>query len=196
MKKIAMLAVAASVAAFAYAQETSAEAIDQTEEMQEAEISRQQTKPGIWPAFFAIADIPAPEQTPDVVGLRLTIPYSTKHESVTGFDLGFFGRTMVFEGFQLNILRNHATDQCTGFQVGLYNSIGQADVIAAQIGLWNDAASISGFQFGLVNVVGCADGFQIGVINRAEEMYGFQIGIVNIIRDAELRFFPLINIGF
>ena len=41
-----------------------------------------------------------------------------------------------------------------------------------------------------------AQGFQVGVINRAEEMYGFQVGVINVIRDAELTFCPLVNIGF
>lgn len=195
MKKIATLAFAACAASVLCAQE-STDAIEQTEEVQEAEIAKAQTKPGVWPAFFAFANIPAPEQTPDVVGLRVTIPYSTKHDSVTGLDIGFFGRSTVFEGIQLNILRNHAIDQCTGIQCGIYNSATQADVLAVQVGLWNEAATICGLQAGLVNVAGCASGFQVGIINRAEEMYGFQAGLVNIIRDAELRFCPLVNIGF
>lgn len=195
MKKILTLAFVATMTVSLLAQEAT-DVIDQTDETQPAEIVPQQRKPGIWPAFFAIGDIPAPDQTPDVVGIRVTIPYSTKHESVTGFDLGFFGRTMVFEGFQLNVFRNHATDQCTGVQIGIYNTIVQADVLAVQVGLWNEAATICGAQVGLVNVVGCAEGFQFGLINRAEELYGFQVGVVNIIRDAELRFCPLVNIGF
>ena len=195
MKKILTLAFAATMAVSLLAQEAT-DVIDQTDETSADEVAPQQRKPGIWPAFFAIGDIPASAQTPDVVGIRVTIPYSTKHESVTGFDLGFFGRAMVFEGFQLNVLRNHATDQCTGVQIGIYNTIVQADVLAVQVGLWNEAATIRGAQAGLVNVAGCAEGFQFGLINRAEELYGFQVGVVNIIRDAELRFCPLVNIGF
>lgn len=194
MKKILAAFLAASACALLRAQE--AEPAAETDEVQETEIAPQQVKPGIWPAFFAIADIPAPEQTPDVVGIRVTIPYSTKHESVTGFDLGFFGRAQTFEGLQLNLLRNHATDQCTGLQCGIYNTIVQADVIAAQVGLWNEASSIDGVQFGLVNIAGLADGLQVGIINRAEEMHGFQVGVINVIRDAEMRFCPLVNIGF
>ncbi len=41
-----------------------------------------------------------------------------------------------------------------------------------------------------------AQGFQVGLVNRAEEMYGLQIGLVNVIRCAEVRFCPVVNIGF
>ncbi len=151
---------------------------------------------GVWPAFFAISEFPSAEKTPDVIGLRLTIPFSTKHESVTGIDLGFWGCAQYFEGFMINILRNNVKDQLAGFQVGLYNSAGQADLMGLQIGLWNEAGSIRGFQAGLINVADIAQGFQVGVINRSEEMYGFQIGVINVIRDAELQFCPFVNIGF
>ena len=49
---------------------------------------------------------------------------------------------------------------------------------------------------GLVNLVGEAQGFQIGLINRAETMVGYQVGLINVIRDAELQFFPIVNIGW
>ena len=47
-----------------------------------------------------------------------------------------------------------------------------------------------------MNVAGEAQGFQVGLINRAETMSGYQVGLVNVIRDAELQFFPILNIGF
>jgi hypothetical protein len=53
-----------------------------------------------------------------------------------------------------------------------------------------------GVQVGVVNVTGGSEGFQIGLINRAETLYGFQVGVINIIRDAELQFMPVVNIGF
>ena len=42
----------------------------------------------LWPAFIAIWDFP---ETPDLVGLRITVPCSTKQENVTGFDVGLWG---------------------------------------------------------------------------------------------------------
>lgn len=146
-----------------------------------------------WPAFFAIYEIP---QTPDLVGIRITIPYSTKHDNVTGLDIGLWGRSQYFEGFQLNLLRNDVKDRLSGVQVGLYNSTAQADLIGVQVGLWNEVVSMRGVQGGLVNIAGQMEGFQVGLINRAEELYGVQIGIVNVIRDAELSFCPIVNIGF
>ncbi len=53
-----------------------------------------------------------------------------------------------------------------------------------------------GVQLGLINVADTVQGFQFGLINRAESMYGFQVGGVNVIRESELTFFPIMNIGF
>ena len=131
----------------------------------------------LWPAFIAVCEFP---ETPDLVGLRLTIPFSTKQENVTGLDVGFWGRSEYFEGIQVNALRNDVRDSCAGIQVGL----------------WNESMSHRGIQFGLVNVSGDSQGFQIGIINRSETMYGFQLGAINIIRDAEFQFMPILNIGF
>lgn len=157
------------------------------------EISAPRKNIAVWPAFFAISEIPA---TPDLVGFRLTFPFSTKQESVTGFDVGLWARTRVFEGIAINLLRNDVKDQLTGFQIGLYNSAVQADSLGLQVGLWNEAGTLWGVQAGLVNTVGAMEGIQVGVINRAEELYGFQVGVINIIRDAEFRFLPIVNIGF
>ena len=47
-----------------------------------------------------------------------------------------------------------------------------------------------------MNVSGETEGFQVGLVNRAETMHGYQIGLINVIRDAELQFCPVLNIGF
>ena len=96
----------------------------------------------------------------------------------------------------MNILRNNVIDGAAGFQVGIYNSVGRGDMLGLQAGLWNEAMSFRGFQVGLVNLVGEGQGFQVGVVNRAETLYGYQVGVINVIRDAELQFMPLLNIGF
>jgi len=147
----------------------------------------------LWPAFIAIWDFP---ETPDLVGLRITIPYSTKQENVTGVDFGFWGRSEYFEGVQLNVLRNDVRDSSAGIQVGCYNSVARGDLFGIQVGLWNESQSHRGIQFGAINVSGDSQGVQIGLINRSETMYGFQIGLINIIRDAEFQFMPIVNIGF
>ena len=196
MKKTTMFAIIAALAAPVFAQESALPDsdinLDNPEEAAvQAEAPRKQFAQ--WPAFFAIGEYP---HTPDLVGLRITIPYSTKQENVTGIDLGLWGRSQYFEGLQLNILRNDAKDRASGIQVGFYNSIGQAELIAIQAGLWNEAFSICGLQAGLVNLAGEISGFQVGLINRCEEMYGFQVGLINVIRDAELQFCPILNVGF
>lgn len=142
----------------------------------------------VWLAFNSTKDI-------DVAGLRITLPYG-ECESVTGFDLGFFGRCRYFEGFQLNLLRNDAKDHLAGIQIGLYNSAGRADMFGLQVGLWNEARSFNGFQIGLVNLTDTGSGFQVGIINRAECFYGFQGGAVNVIRENEYAFLPVINVGW
>ena len=147
----------------------------------------------LWPAFIALWDFP---ETPDLVGLRVTVPCSTKQENVTGFDVGFWGVSEYFEGIQVNILRNDVKDSCAGAQLGFYNSVARGDLFGFQIGVWNESLSHRGVQFGVINVSGDTQGLQIGIINRSETMYGFQLGIVNIIRDAEFQFMPVLNGGF
>lgn len=147
----------------------------------------------LWPAFFAVGEWP---ETPDLVGLRLSIPYSTRQENVTGIDLGLWGRCKDFEGIGLSILRNDVKDTFGGIQVGCYNSVGRGDLFCVQAGLWNESFSFRGAQVGLINVTGSGQGFQVGLVNRAETLYGFQLGLVNVIRDAELPVFFGFNIGF
>lgn len=142
----------------------------------------------VWLAFNSTKNI-------DVAGMRITLPYG-ECESVTGFDVGFYGRCRYFEGFQLNILRNEALDVLSGLQVGVYNSSGRADLKGGQLGLFNETRSMRGIQCGIVNLADAACGLQIGLINRAETIYGFQIGLANIIRDSDMAFCPIVNIGF
>ena len=146
-----------------------------------------------WPAWIAFCEWPA---TPDLVGLRLTIPYSTKQESVTGVDIGFWGRCRDFEGIQLNILRNDVKDSFGGVQAGVYNSVNRGDLFGIQAGAINEAQSFRGAQIGLINMTGDGQGFQFGVVNRAETFVGFQLGLVNVIRDAEVPVLPVLNVGF
>lgn len=142
----------------------------------------------VWLAFNSVKDI-------DVVGVRFTLPYG-QCESVTGFDLGIYGRCRYFEGVQINILRNEAEDVMAGIQLGVYNSAGRADLVGCQVGLLNEARTVSGFQVGLINMAEQVNGIQVGIINRAETAYGFQVGGVNVIRDSDLAFCPIVNIGF
>ena len=187
MKKIISLALIAAVVSPVFAQ-------DESPAKEEAAPAREErSRSDVWPAFIAVCEFP---DVTDVVGLRLTIPFSTRQENVTGIDLGLWGRSLYFEGVQVNILRNDVKDDLAGVQVGIYNTVGGGDLLGFQAGLWNEANSIRGAQVGIINVCGEAQGFQVGVINRTETMYGYQIGLINIIRDAELQFCPIVNIGF
>ena len=192
MKKLLSLAALAAVSMSVCAQDLDdPESTDDVLSLPEPGPASQ--KVSYWPAFLGVNEFP---ETPDLVGVRITIPYSTKQESVTGFDVGFWGRSQYFEGFQLNLLRNDVKDQLSGGQLGLYNTAARADLFGIQAGAWNEAGSLRGGQLGLVNVVSQMQGVQIGIINRAEELYGFQFGLVNVIRDGEIAFCPIVNIGF
>lgn len=188
MKKLITLAMVAAAVAPVFAQESEAKA-------DEPAPAREERSRGadVWPAFVAVCEFP---DAPDVVGLRLTIPFSTRQENVTGIDVGLWGRSLYFEGVQLNLLRNDVKDDASGFQVGLYNSVGGGDLLGLQVGLWNEANSMHGAQVGIINVSGETEGIQVGLINRSETMHGYQFGLINVIRDAELQFFPIVNIGF
>jgi hypothetical protein len=143
-----------------------------------------------WPVWFAFNDT----EDMDVVGLRLNLP-SGQCEQVTGLDFGLIGRSQYFSGIQINLLRNDVKDTLNGWQIGGYNSVGLGDSIGLQVGLWNEAGSLSGFQVGLVNLVDYANGFQVGLVNRAEDFHGYQLGLINVIRGSEVPFCPIINIG-
>ena len=188
MNKLFSLAVTAALALPVVAQEVApaAEAPAQPREERRRESN-------VWPAMIAICEYP---ESLDVIGLRLTIPFSTRQENITGFDVGLWGRALTFEGLMANVLRNDVKDDLAGVQVGLYNSAGGCDMLGVQVGLWNETGHICGCQAGLVNTAGEARGLQVGIINRSETMYGYQIGLVNVIRDAELQFCPIVNIGF
>ena len=187
MKNLFSLALAAAVVlpVFAQEQETQEEPKQQPQEVRR--------ESNVWPAFFAVCEFPA---NPDLLGLRLTIPFSTKQENVTGIDVGLWGRALYFQGFQLNLFRNDVKDELAGFQAGLYNSVDGGKLFGLQAGLFNEANSLRGVQVGLVNLGGEIQGLQVGLINRAETMNGYQVGLINVIRDAELQFCPILNIGF
>lgn len=183
MKKVIFVSCMVLAAVTAFAQEQAADSA-----VQQPKPQSEKAPWPVWVTFNSTRDV-------DVVGLRMTLPYGAC-ESVTGFDIGFFGRCRYFEGFQMNILRNDVADVMAGVQGGIYNSAGRADFVGVQLGLWNEARSIRGLQVGLVNLADHAKGAQLGIINRAEAMYGFQVGIVNIIRESELAFCPILNVGF
>lgn len=186
MKKLVACGLIVAVGTLVFAQEQGAKAASPQQE----EIKRESTT---WPAFFAISEFPA---SPDLVGLRLTIPFSTKQENVTGIDLGLWGRAIYFEGIQASILRNDVKDNLSGAQIGFYNTVLGGQLLGLQVGLFNEVSTMRGIQVGLINLGGEVQGFQVGLINRSETMFGYQIGLINVIRDAELSFFPIVNIGF
>lgn len=187
MNKLLAFALVAAVATPLFAQEP------ELADSQSTKGERVKRESNVWPAFFAVSEFPA---SADVIGMRLTIPFSTKQENVTGLDLGLWGRSLYFQGFQFNVVRNDVKDDMSGFQVGLYNSIGSGQLLGVQAGLFNEASTLRGLQAGLVNMSREVSGFQIGLINRAETMVGYQVGLINVICDAELQFCPVLNIGF
>lgn len=153
-----------------------------------AKVSSEKAAWPVWLAFNSAKDI-------DVVGFRFTLPYG-QCESVTGLDLGIYGRCRYFEGLQVNVLRNEAEDVLSGIQLGVYNTAGRADLFGVQVGLFNEARTIRGVQVGIINLAEQVEGVQVGLINRAETAYGFQVGAVNVIRESELTFCPIVNVGF
>lgn len=129
----------------------------------------------------------------DVAGLRLGLPYGV-NDSVTGVDIGLWGKSDYAWAIQINVLHNNVRDEMGGIQISCLNDAGHLDGI--QIGLWNMAASADGFQIGLLNLTDQMYGFQIGLVNRTEIMHGYQIGLVNVIRESSVPFAPVINFHF
>ncbi|MBR1871364.1 MAG: hypothetical protein IJ802_06015 [Kiritimatiellae bacterium] len=180
MKKFLLVCVAAFAVMGVMAQEAQ-------DEVAPAQAPSEKTSWPLWLSFNT-------SDAPDITGLHLTLPYGTV-DSVTGFDIGIYSHVRYMEGLQTNLLRNDAIDQLAGIQVGIYNTAGRADLFGIQLGLFNEVQTIRGAQGGIVNVANAVYGFQVGIVNRAETMYGFQVGIVNIIRESELPFCPIVNIG-
>ena len=192
MKKVLFSLTMAAACAWAQeAVKTDADQPSEAQPIQQQSVREVKAEKAAWPVWLAFNST----KNIDVVGFRLTLPYGAC-EGLTGFDLGLFGRCRYMEGFQLNLLRNEAEDVMAGFQCGVYNSAGRADVLGVQIGLWNEAQSIRGVQAGVINIANAVTGFQIGLINRSESLYGVQIGAVNVIREGEWPFMPVVNIGF
>ena len=77
-----------------------------------------------------------------------------------------------------------------------FRAVGAEDLPFARAQPPQDGFSLRGAQVGLANIVGQMQGVQVGLINRAEDLNGFQIGIVNVIRNAEMAFCPILNVGF
>jgi len=144
-----------------------------------------------WPVWLGLNDV----EDVDIVGLRFNL-YNGHVDQMTGLDIGFAGHANTYYGLQLNIIRNEATDVLAGIQVGCYNTAGRSDMLGVQVGLWNESGSMYGIQAGLVNLADYSEGFQIGLINRTEGMHGYQIGLINIIRDSQVPFCPILNVGF
>ena len=120
MKKAIFTLTVAATCACVWAQEPAVAAEEQSEAKAVQQPVARDTKLDkaawpIWLAFNSSRDI-------DIVGLRFTLPYGSC-ESVTGFDLGLFGRCRYMEGFQINILRNEVRDIFSGFQIGIVNII-------------------------------------------------------------------------
>ena len=111
MKKLIYLSAVAVASFSLFAQEASDEASSSQSAPAKAE---RREESAVWPAFLAVCQWP---RSADVAGLRLTIPFSTSQENVTGLDIGFWGRSMYFEGIQLNVLRNDVVDGAAGGEV-------------------------------------------------------------------------------
>ena len=185
MKKT-ILAFAAALAAgsVAFAQDKAPGATEQSKPAERTEMAP-------WPVWLQFNST----ENLDIAGLRLNIPHGVC-DTVTGVDAGFVGSVRNMYGLQANILRNNAIDTLAGVQIGVWNSAGVAELASFQFGLWNEAGAFSGAQVGAVNIAGTGEGFQLGLINRAESLHGYQVGVINVIRSANLKFMPIVNIGF
>ena len=87
MKKVIIGVCIALATVAAFAQEQAADGA-----VQQPKPASEKAAWPVWVTFNSTRDI-------DVIGLRMTLPYGSC-ESITGFDIGFFGRCRYFEGAQ------------------------------------------------------------------------------------------------
>ena len=140
----------------------------------------------------------------NVTGLRVGIPWGD-NDSVTGIDIGFYGKSKNMAGIQVNLIANIVTDRADAIQVACYNHAGSLS--GGQLGLmnvtgygalgWDTRMPFSACaQVGLLNIANDLRGVQFGLVNKADMLYGFQIGLVNVITSGVIPFMPIVNIGF
>jgi len=140
----------------------------------------------------------------NVTGLRVGIPWGD-NESVTGIDVGFYGKSTKMSGIAVNLVANIVTDRANAIQVACYNYAGSLSGV--QVGLmnrtgygalgWDTRLMFSAcVQVGLLNVANDLRGIQVGLVNQADMLYGFQVGLVNVIESGTIPFMPILNIGF
>ena len=140
----------------------------------------------------------------NVVGLRVGIPWG-ENDSVTGIDIGLYGKSTNMSGIQVNLVASIVKDRADAIQVACYNHAGSLS--GAQLGLMN----VTGYgalgydtrmmfsacvQVGLLNIANDLRGVQVGLVNQADMLYGFQVGLVNVIKSGVIPFMPIVNIGF
>jgi len=140
----------------------------------------------------------------NVTGLRVGIPWGDS-ESVTGIDVGFYGRSTKMAGIGVNLVANIVKDRADAIQVACYNYAGTLS--GAQVGLmnrtgygalgWDTRLMFSAaVQVGVLNIANDLRGVQVGLINQADMLYGFQFGLVNVIKSGTIPFMPIVNVGF
>ncbi|MEI8242890.1 MAG: hypothetical protein WCI17_06450 [bacterium] len=109
----------------------------------------------------------------EVAALRIGIPYGA-NPTITGLDIGVWGRSERAWGLQVNLFVNDVREKSGGAQLAICN-LGD-DVTGIQLGLWNSTASLAGAQLGGLNYAENADFLQLGLANAANTMKGLQLG--------------------
>lgn len=140
----------------------------------------------------------------EVAALRISYPYGS-NPSITGLDIGTWGRSDRAWGLQINLLANEVDEKFGGAQLAICNLV--EDATGIQIGFWNSATMLAGIQGGVLNYSENADflqvglgnsattmlGLQLGAWNGAPNIAGIQLGLVNMSQNVEGYQFGLIN---
>lgn len=135
--------------------------------------------------------------------------------SATSFSLfqlaAYLNYSYEFSGFLQLGVQNHVSRFKGAFQFGILNS---ADIFfgaiqlgilmnetsvfkgIAQVGIYNYSKVGKSVQLGIINISKKVVGMQIGVYNQTDTLTGIQIGLLNFVKNGQLPFFPIINIGW
>jgi hypothetical protein len=132
----------------------------------------------------------------NIVGSRLLGLQGTGAFNIVGEELKGVQASGVFNvvgescvGFQAAGLFNVTGESFKGLQAaGLFNIVGE-ELVGAQIGTFNVAPRFThAAQIGIVNVSAEMSGFQLGIVNWNEETYGIPVGFVNVSKkDGRIR---------
>jgi hypothetical protein len=135
----------------------------------------------------------------NVAFLDFAVLANIAHGEVSGLELAGVWNLVKqdFRGLQLSGVANRVHGDVTALQLaGIANINGAGDFVGLQIAAVNvNQGDGSGLQVGLFNQAESMSGAQIGLVNKSRDLQGLQLGLFNFISNSTLPFMVFLNLG-